>query len=43
VRPSNVPGRALYAGNGFAEVGVRRDYYPGRNGREDAIVLSLAI
>jgi ribosomal-protein-alanine N-acetyltransferase len=43
VRPSNIPGRALYAGNGFAEVGVRRDYYPGRGGREDAIVLSLAI
>lgn len=43
VRTSNIPGRALYAGNGFAEVGVRRDYYPGRSGREDAIVLSLAI
>lgn len=43
VRPSNRPGRALYARNGFAEVGTRRGYYPVANGREDAIVLSLAI
>jgi len=43
VRPSNLSGRALYARNGFVEVGKRRGYYPARNGREDAIVLSLAI
>jgi [ribosomal protein S18]-alanine N-acetyltransferase len=43
VRPSNLAGRALYAHNGFVEVGTRRDYYPAGNGREDAIVLTLAI
>ena len=43
VRPSNHTGRALYARNGFVEVGIRRGYYPARRGREDAIVLSLAI
>lgn len=43
VRPSNLPGRALYARNGFVEAGRRRDYYPARTGREDAIILSLAI
>jgi len=43
VRPSNVPGRALYARNGFSEVVTRRGYYPAADGREDAIVLSLAI
>jgi [ribosomal protein S18]-alanine N-acetyltransferase len=43
VRPSNLPGRALYARNGFVEVGTRRGYYPARHGREDAIVLSLTI
>jgi len=43
VRPSNLSGRALYARNGFVEVGTRRGYYPARHGREDAIVLSLAI
>ena len=43
VRPSNLSGRALYERNGFVEVGTRRDYYPARQGREDAIILSLAI
>jgi [ribosomal protein S18]-alanine N-acetyltransferase len=43
VRPSNLAGRALYARNGFVEVGTRRGYYPARSGREDAIVLSLAV
>lgn len=43
VRPSNLPGRALYARNGFREVGKRRGYYPAPDGREDAIVLSLMI
>jgi len=41
VRPSNVAARRLYAERGFARVGVRRDYYPGATGREDALVLSL--
>lgn len=40
VRPTNVAGRALYAGAGFHQIGVRRGYYPARGGREDALVLS---
>jgi len=43
VRPSNVSARRLYARRGFAEVGVRRGYYPARNGREDALLLSLVL
>ena len=43
VRPSNVAAQALYARAGFVEVGIRRGYYPGVNGREDAIVLKLAL
>jgi len=43
VRPSNAAGRALYARHGFAEVGVRPGYYPARAGREDALVLSMAL
>jgi ribosomal-protein-alanine N-acetyltransferase len=43
VRPTNAPGRALYAQTGFRQVGVRRGYYPARGGREDALVLSRAI
>ena len=43
VRPSNVAARALYAGHGFAEIGVRRDYYPSPNGREDAVIMELEL
>ena len=43
VRPSNMPARALYAAHGFAEIGVRRDYYPAPNGREDAVIMELAL
>ena len=43
VRPSNTPARALYARSGFAEVGLRRDYYPADGGREDAVVMELAL
>lgn len=39
VRPSNARAAALYDSIGFVQIGLRRDYYPGRNGREDAIVL----
>jgi len=39
VRPSNAVGRQLYAGAGFAQVGLRKDYYPALRGREDALVL----
>ena len=41
VRPSNIPGRVLYARAGFAEIGLRRGYYPADSGREDAVMLAL--
>jgi len=43
VRPSNLAGKALYERFGFREVSVRRDYYPAHDGREDALVLTLAL
>ena len=43
VRPSNAAARRLYDSMGFAEVGVSRGYYPARTGREDAMILSLAL
>ncbi|MDH4389820.1 MAG: ribosomal protein S18-alanine N-acetyltransferase [Aquabacterium sp.] len=44
VRQSNAGGRALYAGAGFAEVGLRRGYYPdAQQQREDAVVMRLAL
>jgi ribosomal-protein-alanine N-acetyltransferase len=43
VRPSNAAARGLYAAAGFAEAGVRRGYYPAREGREDAVVLQRSI
>jgi ribosomal-protein-alanine N-acetyltransferase len=42
VRHSNTPARALYERYGFAQVGLRRGYYPaGQREREDAVVMSL--
>lgn len=43
VRPSNHAGQRLYTRFGFRKVGLRRDYYPAAWGREDALVLSLAL
>lgn len=43
VRPSNTAARALYAVHGFTEIGVRRDYYPAPGGREDAVIMELAL
>lgn len=43
VRPGNASGLALYRRHGFAEIGRRRDYYPARAGREDAIVMACAL
>ena len=40
VRPSNLPAYRLYEQEGFAEVGLRRNYYPARDGREDAIIMA---
>jgi ribosomal-protein-alanine N-acetyltransferase len=43
VRPSNQPALALYRSLGFNELGLRRDYYPARHGREDGLVLALEL
>jgi len=43
VRESNHRARALYRRRGFAEVGLRRTYYPAAGRREDAVVMSLAV
>ena len=43
VRPSNPAARRLYLRYGFEQVGVRKGYYPARHGREDALLLSLAL
>lgn len=43
VRPSNIVGRGLYASAGFVEIVTRRGYYPAHDGREDAIVMELAL
>ena len=44
VRISNERARAIYRRHGFAEVGVRRGYYPMPSGpREDAVLMSLEI
>ena len=40
VRASNRGAIALYASEGFCEVGLRRGYYPAGNRREDAIVMA---
>ena len=42
VRAGNARARQVYAARGFAEVGLRRGYYPAHKGqREDAIVMCL--
>lgn len=43
VRPSNPQARTLYESVGFTEIGRRPRYYPARDGREDAIVMSLEL
>jgi len=43
VRPSNHAAQALYRRFGFRNVAVRRAYYPAHSGREDALVLTLAL
>ena len=40
VRPSNVAALRLYQGLGFERIGLRKGYYPGAQGREDAMVLA---
>lgn len=43
VRPSNVSAIRLYQRMGFTEIGQRKDYYPGENGREDALMFGLEL
>lgn len=43
VRPSNDGAKALYTRFGFRQVAVRPGYYPAQAGREDALVLTLAL
>lgn len=40
VRESNQKAQRLYANLGFNEIGMRHNYYPARQGREDAIILA---
>lgn len=40
VRPSNRAALNLYHKLGFNEVGLRRNYYPAADGREDAVILA---
>jgi ribosomal-protein-alanine N-acetyltransferase len=40
VRVSNDVAHRLYMRLGFSEIGLRRNYYPARRGREDALVLA---
>jgi ribosomal-protein-alanine N-acetyltransferase len=43
VRESNLAARALYQQTGFIESGRRKGYYPIAGGKEDAILMDLAI
>jgi ribosomal-protein-alanine N-acetyltransferase len=43
VRPTNDTALRLYQRYGFERIGVRRGYYPARDGREDAIVMRIAL
>ncbi|HWT27911.1 MAG TPA: ribosomal protein S18-alanine N-acetyltransferase, partial [Methylophilaceae bacterium] len=43
VRPSNTPAIRLYEQVGFSEMAVRRGYYPAAHGREDAILMGMAL
>jgi ribosomal-protein-alanine N-acetyltransferase len=43
VRPSNGAALDLYLNAGFSRIAERSGYYPARDGREDALVLSKSI
>ena len=43
VRPSNAAAVEMYEKYGFSEVGLRKAYYPAKNGREDALILSYPL
>lgn len=43
VRPSNHSALGLYESMGFNEMGIRPGYYPALNGREDAVLMGMAL
>jgi len=43
VRTSNAAARVLYESEGFELIGLRRQYYRSRRGREDALVFALKL
>lgn len=43
VREGNLAARQLYAAYGFMQVGTRKAYYPAKQGREDALVLTSTL
>lgn len=43
VRPSNHIALDLYLKTGFNEIGQRKNYYPAKGGREDAMILAMTI
>ncbi len=43
VRVSNKVAQKLYEGFGFNQIGIRKDYYPAKGGREDAVLLALSL
>lgn len=43
VRESNAAALKLYDNLGFHQVTVRKDYYPAKQGREDALILALTL
>jgi ribosomal-protein-alanine N-acetyltransferase len=43
VRMSNISAIALYENIGFCEMAIRRGYYPSHDGREDAVLMGLAL
>ncbi len=43
VRRSNARAFNLYLNEGFSEIGVRKNYYPMGNTREDAIVMAMEL
>lgn len=43
VRAANAQAIAFYQGLGFAQIGVRRGYYPAVAGREDALVFEIGL
>lgn len=42
-RPSNASAVRMYRRYGFEQIGVRRGYYPALGGREDALVMRIAL